>query len=42
MIVKATREGLIGHATASGWIIDAETFFVAPAKTGALYRGVPR
>lgn len=40
MIVKATREGLIGHATASGWIIDAETFFVALPATRALGKRV--
>lgn len=27
--VKATREGLIGHTTASGFVIDATTPFVA-------------
>lgn len=27
--VKATREGLVGQMTASGWIIDADTCFVA-------------
>ena len=29
MLVKATREGLIGQMTATGWIIDAEYPFVA-------------
>jgi len=29
MVVKATREGLIGQMTATGWIIDAEYPFVA-------------
>lgn len=27
--VKATREGLVGKPTATGWIIDTTTFFVA-------------
>lgn len=40
MTVKATREGLAGHATATGWIIDAETFFVALPSTRALGRKV--
>lgn len=40
MIVKATREGLIGHATATGWIIDAETFFVALPARRALHKHV--
>ena len=29
MVVKATREGLTGQMTATGWIIDAEYPFVA-------------
>ena len=29
MVVKTTREGLIGQMTATGWIIDAEYPFVA-------------
>lgn len=29
MLVKATREGLIGQTTATGWKIDAEYPFVA-------------
>jgi len=40
MTVKATREGLVGHPTASGWIIDAETFFVALPAHRALGRMV--
>jgi len=40
MLVKATREGLVGDETASGWIIDAERFFVALPSRRALHRMV--
>ena len=40
MLVKATREGLVGHETACGWIIDTETFFVALPSRRALHRQV--
>lgn len=40
MTVKATREGLVGHATATGWIIDTTTFFVALPATRALGKRV--
>jgi hypothetical protein len=38
--VKATREGLIGCCTASGWIIDAKRLFVALPSRKALHRKV--
>lgn len=38
--VKATREGLVGHRTATGWIIDLVTAFVALPSTRALHRHV--
>jgi hypothetical protein len=40
MIVKATREGLCGELTASGWRIDAERMFVALPSHRALFRWV--
>ena len=40
MRVKATREGLIGDITSSGWRIDAVRFFVALPDTAALHRWV--
>ncbi len=40
MKVKATREGLIGGITASGWVIDAERSFVALPSRKALHRFV--
>lgn len=40
MIVKATREGLVGDTTASGWIIDRQTLFVALPARRALGRMV--
>lgn len=36
--VKASREGLVGKPTATGWKIDAKTPFVALPSTTALYR----
>jgi len=36
MIVKATREGLLGHPTASGYVIDRVVPFVALPSRGAL------
>lgn len=36
--VKATREGLIGHGTASGYIIERVVPFVALPSTHALFR----
>jgi len=38
--VKATREGLVGHATASGYVIDPIVPFVALPSTKALQRFV--
>ncbi len=38
--VKATREGLVGHATATGWVIDTVTPFVALPSRKALHRRV--
>ena len=38
--VKATREGLVGGMTASGWIIDTTTPFVALPSHKALGRKV--
>ena len=40
MIVKATREGLIGDETASGYVIDRVVPFVALPSTAALLRAV--
>jgi hypothetical protein len=40
MIVKATREGLLGHKTASGYVIDSAVPFVALPSTKALGRFV--
>lgn len=40
MTVKATREGLVGHTTASGWIIDTQRFFVALPSRRALHKRV--
>lgn len=38
--VKATREGLVGSKTATGWIIDTERLFVALPSTRALHKRV--
>jgi hypothetical protein len=38
--VKATREGLVGQVTASGWTIDEVFPFVALPATGALHKWV--
>lgn len=38
--VKATREGLVGHKTSSGYIIDRVVYFVALPSTRALHRFV--
>lgn len=38
--VKATREGRIGHPTASGYVVDARVPFVALPSRGALGRFV--
>jgi hypothetical protein len=40
MIVKATREGMLGDMTASGWRIDATRLFCALPSTKALRRSV--
>jgi hypothetical protein len=40
MTVKATREGLVGKLTASGWKIDTTTLFVALPSRLALNRFV--
>jgi hypothetical protein len=40
MTVKATREGLIGQQTASGYVIDTIVPFVALPSTRALHRAV--
>src|ERR1035441_7982519 len=40
MIVKATREGLIGHETKSGYVIDAVVPFVALPAEKAIGRFV--
>jgi hypothetical protein len=40
MRVKATREGLLGHTTASGYIIDNIVPFVALPCRAVLYRAV--
>lgn len=37
MRVKATREGLVGNRTATGWVIDTTTPFVALPSTRALH-----
>ena|SRR5271157_4301511 len=36
--VKATREGLVGHCTASGYVIDKVVPFVALPSVNALFR----
>jgi hypothetical protein len=38
--VKATREGLVGCCTASGWIVDTKRLFVALPSRKALHRKV--
>jgi hypothetical protein len=38
--VKATREGLVGHSTATGWVIDTITMFVALPSHKALGKNV--
>jgi hypothetical protein len=38
MVVKATREGLVGDKTASGYVIDTVVPFVALPSTNALGR----
>lgn len=38
MRVKATREGLIGQGTASGYVIERRVPFIALPSTKALYR----
>jgi|SRR5581483_3778544 len=40
MRVKATREGLVGKRTATGWVIDVTTPFVALPSVRALHRCV--
>lgn len=40
MTVKATREGLLGKATASGYLIDNHVPFVALPAKDALHRAV--
>jgi len=40
MIVKATREGLIGHRTASGYVIDRVVAFVALPSVNSLGKTV--
>lgn len=40
MTVKATREGLVGHTTASGYVIDTHVPFVALPSVNALDRFV--
>jgi hypothetical protein len=40
VIVKATREGLVGATTASGYVIDRVVPFVALPSTKALHRFV--
>lgn len=40
MLVKATREGLVGGMTASGWRIDVARLFVALPAREALHRTV--
>lgn len=40
MKVKATREGLVGQKTASGYVIDTAVSFVALPCAAALYRFV--
>ena len=40
MRVKATREGLIGHKTSTGYVIDTSVSFVALPSVAALYRFV--
>jgi len=38
MRVKATREGLVGKKTSTGWVIDKTTPFVALPSVKALHR----
>lgn len=38
--VKATREGLVGKTTSSGYVIDTRVPFVALPSVGALYKAV--
>lgn len=38
--IKATREGLIGHKTASGYVIDVHVPFVALPDVSALFKVV--
>jgi len=38
--VKATREGLVGQKTATGWVIDKETPFVALPSAKALHKWI--
>jgi len=40
VIVKATREGLVGNRTASGYVIDRFVPFIALPARKALYRAV--
>ena len=40
MLVKATREGLVGDKTSSGYVIDRFVSFVALPSTKALHRFV--
>jgi len=40
MIVKATREGLVGQRTSTGWLIDATVPFVALPSDAALRQWV--
>lgn len=40
MTVKATREGLVGWKTSSGWVIDRSMPFVALPSSKALYKFV--
>ena len=40
MLVTATREGLVGKPTATGWIIDTTTPFVALPSRKALHKQV--
>ena len=37
MLVKATREGLVGQRTKSGWLIDVTTPYVALPSDAALH-----
>ncbi len=40
MLVRATREGLVGQRTASGYVIDTVVAFVALPSVNALHRFV--